>query len=125
MKTAIIILSDPKNGTEESAGRALNALSAAHDVKSKGASATILFQLAGTRRIGELSRADHPFHGLFETVKDKVAGASLVCPTVFGAGKDVERAGYYLLKDNPGTNGLPSLSRLARDSMPERHCWNS
>lgn len=115
MKAAIIILSDPENGTEESAERDFNALSAAYDFKSKGDSVAILFQGAGTRWLGELSGADHPFHGLFETVKDKVAGASLACATVFGAGKDVEQAGYHLLKDNPvpGRNGLPSLSRLA------------
>jgi hypothetical protein len=31
MKYGIVVLSDPKNGTEESAGRAFNALSAAYD----------------------------------------------------------------------------------------------
>lgn len=67
MKAAIIILFDQKNSTEESAGRAFNVLSATYDFKSKGESVTILFQGAGTRWIGELSRADHPFHGLFET----------------------------------------------------------
>ncbi len=78
MKAAIVILSDPKNGLEESAGRAFNALSAAYDFKRQGEDVTILFQGAGTRWIGELTKADHPFHALFETVKDKVAGVSSV-----------------------------------------------
>lgn len=49
MKTAIVVLSDPKNGTEESAGRAFNALSAAYDLKNHGEEVTVLFQSAGTR----------------------------------------------------------------------------
>ena len=61
MKAAIVILSDPKNGLEESAGRAFNALSAAYDFKWQGEDVTILFQGAGTRWIDELTEADHPF----------------------------------------------------------------
>lgn len=115
MKTAIVILSDPKNKTEESAGRAFNALSAAYDLKRNGDDVTILFQGAGTRWIGELNHKDHPFHKLFETVKDKVAGASNACALVFGAAESVEEAGYGLINDNPvpGTAGLPSFHKLA------------
>jgi len=36
MEAAIAILLDPKNGLEESAGRAFNALSAAYDFKQQG-----------------------------------------------------------------------------------------
>ena len=117
MKTAIVILSDPKSGTEESAGRVFNALSTAFDLKSKGEEVTILFQGAGTRWIGELTRNEHPFHKLFEAVKDKVAGVSCACAEVFGAADSVHQAGYSFLKDNsvPGTSGLPSFHKLARD----------
>lgn len=117
MKAAIVILSDPKNGTEESAGRAFNALSAAYDFKRQAEDVTILFQGAGTRWIGELTKTDHPFHRLFETVKDHVAGVSHACATVFGAKESVEKAGYELVKDNPvpETTGLPSLRNLARE----------
>lgn len=117
MKAAIVILSDPQNRTEESAGRAFNALSAAYDFKRQGEDVTILFQGAGTRWIGELTRTDHPFHALFETVKDKVAGVSCGCASVFGATESAESAGYALVKDNPvpGTPGLPSLHKLAKE----------
>jgi len=37
-----------------------------------------LFQGAGTRWIGELTKADHPAHELFEAIKDTVAD----CPVV-------------------------------------------
>jgi hypothetical protein len=114
MKTAVIILSDPKSQSEESAGRAFNALSVAYDLKRNGQDVTILFQGTGTRWIGELSRQDHPFHALFEAVKDKVAGVSCACADVFGAAESVQRAGYSTVNDNPvpGTSGLPSFFRL-------------
>ena len=117
MKTAIVVLSDPKTGTEEAAGRAFNALSAAYDLKSHGEDVAILFQGAGTRWIGELTKTDHPFHKLFETVKDKVAGVSCACAQVFGATESAQQAGYSLVKDNPvpGTTGLPSIHKLARE----------
>jgi len=115
MKTAIVILSDPKSGTEEAAGRAFNALSAAYDLKRNGQDVTILFQGAGTRWLGELTRPEHLFFKLFEAVKDKVAGASSACSLVFGATESVEKAGYSFVSDNPvpGTSGLPSLQKLA------------
>src|SRR5438132_68778 len=72
MKAAVVILSDPKNGLEESAGRAFNALSAAYDFKRQGEDVTILFQVAGTRCMDEPTKADSLFHAVFDTVKDKV-----------------------------------------------------
>ncbi len=44
MKTAIIVLSDPKNGSEESLGRVFNALATAYDYKNAGKEVSILFQ---------------------------------------------------------------------------------
>jgi len=117
MKAAIVVLSDPKAGTEDAAGRAFNALSAAYDFKRNGDEVTVLFQGAATRWIGELTKKEHAFHALFETVKDKVAGVSCACASVFGAAESAEQAGYELVKDNPvpGTTGLPSLRRLVSE----------
>ena len=117
MRTAIVVLSDPKSGSEEALGRVFNALAAAYDVKNRGGEATILFQGAGTRWIGELSKNEHPAHSLFEEVKDQVAGVSCGCADVFGATEEVEQAGFDLIKDNPvpGTSGLPSLQKLLTD----------
>ena len=116
-KTAIIILSDPKSGSEEALGRVFNALAAAYDFKHKGHSVSVLFQGTGTRWLGELSKAEHPAHDLFEEVKDTVAGASCGCAEVFGATDDVKRSGFDLIRGNPvpGTSGLPSLEKLVQE----------
>ncbi len=114
MKAAIVVLSDPKPGTEEALGRVFNALSAAYDFKQREDEVTILFHGPGTRWIGELSKEEHPAHALFGEVKDKVAGVSCGCADVFGGSEDAEKSGFDLVKDNPvpGTSGLPSLRNL-------------
>ena len=114
MKTAIVILSDPKSKSEEALGRVFNALAAAYDFKSRGDEVTILFHGTGTRWIGQLNSKEHPAHALFEEVKDKVAGVSCGCADVFGATEEAERSGFDLIKNNPvpGTSGLPSLQKL-------------
>jgi len=117
MKAAIVVLSDPKSGSEESLGRVFNALAAAHDFKQRGDEVTLQFQGAGTRWIGELGKTEHPANGLFEAVKDTVAGISCGCADVFGGAKEAESSGFELIKDNPvpGTSGLPSLQKLVTD----------
>ena len=117
MKAAIIILSDPKSGSEEALGRVFNGLATAYDLKQQGDDVTVRFQGTGARWIGELSQAEHPAHDLFEAVKDTVAGVSCGCADVFGASEEVEQSGFDLIKDNPipGTSGLASLRRLAAD----------
>ena len=87
MKAAIVILSDPKSGSEESLGRVFNALASAYDCKQKGEEVSILFQGAGTGWPAVLEKPDHPVHGLFEEIKDRVAGVSCGCSDVFGAGR--------------------------------------
>lgn len=116
MKTAIIVLSDPKNG-EDALGRVFNGLAAAYDYKQQGEDVTVLFQGAGTRWIGELNKPEHPVHELFEAVKDTVAGVSCGCAEVFGATEEIEKSGFDFIKDNavPGTAGLPSLRQLTAD----------
>lgn len=114
-KAAILVLSDPKSGSaEEALGRVFNALAAAYDFKSRGQEVTVLFNGAGTRWIGELSKEDHPAHALFEEVKDKIAGVSCGCADVFGGGEEAQQSGFELIKNNPvpGTSGLPSLAEL-------------
>jgi hypothetical protein len=117
MKIAIIVLSDPKGGSEEALGRVFNALAAAYDFKQRGDEVAVLFQGAGTRWVGELSKPGHPAHDLFRAVEDAVAGASCGCAEVFGATSEIERSGLELIRDNPvpGTSGLPSLGRLVAE----------
>jgi hypothetical protein len=114
MKTAILILSDPKAGSEEAAGRLFNALATAHDLQERKHPVTILFLGTGSRWAPLLTRNDHPFHELFASVRASVAGVSCACSEVFGARPEVEAAGHTLLADNPlpGTSGLPSIGAL-------------
>jgi hypothetical protein len=117
MKTAIIILSDPKTGSEEALGRVFNGLAAAYDFKQAGDEVSIRFQGAGTRWIGELSKKDHAAHELFEAVKDHVAGVSCGCADVFGATEEAQKSGFDLIKENPvpGTTGMASFRKLAAE----------
>ena len=113
MKFSIIILSDPKNGSEEALGRVFNGLAAAYDFKQAGDDVSVVFQGAGTRWIGELNKKDHPAHDLFEAVKDQVAGVSCGCADVFGGSEEAEKSGFDLIKNNPipGTSGLSSIRK--------------
>ena len=96
MKAAIVVFSDPKSGSEEALGRVFNALAAAYDYQQAGEDVTIQFHGTGSRWIAELTKPDHPAHGLFEAVKDKVRGVSSGCAAVFGATEEVENAGFDL-----------------------------
>lgn len=112
MKNAIIILSDPKSGSEESLGRVFNALAAAYDFKNAEEEVSIIFQGTGTRWPKALEKEDHPAHELFKAVEDKIKGVSCACADVFGA----ESSGFDLIKDNkvPKTSGLPSFYNLQK-----------
>jgi len=117
MKSAVIIMSDPKSGSEEALGRLFNGLATAYDFKHKGDEVSILFQGAGTRWAAEVTKEDHPAHQLYKAVEDKVAGVSCGCADVFGAKDDAVKSGFDLITDNavPGTSGLPSLRKLTAD----------
>lgn len=117
MKAAILVMSDPNHGQEEALGRVFNALACAYDFKQSGSEVTVLFNGTGTRWIAELSKSEHPVAGLFDAVKDVVAGVSCGCADVFGAAEEVERSGFDYLTENaiPGTRGLPSLHKLVAD----------
>ncbi len=114
MKVTIAIFSDPKNGSEEALGRVFNGLAAAYDFKQGGDDVSVVFQGAGTRWIGELTKKDHPAHDLFEAVKDQVAGVSCGCADVFGGSEEAQKSGFDLIKNNPipGTSGLTSFRTL-------------
>ena len=115
MNATIVILSDPKKGSEEALGRVFNGLAAAYDFKQAGDNVSVVFQGTGTRWIAELNQKQHPAHDLFEAVKDQVAGVSCGCADVFGASEDAEKSGLDLIKENPvpGTRGMASLRKFA------------
>jgi hypothetical protein len=112
MKTAIVILSDPKAG-EEALGRVFNALAIAQESLQSGDEVEVVFNGAGTRWPEELSKISHPAHGLYNAVRETVKGASHGCAVVFGATKGVAACGVPLLKDK-ALAGTPGISNLRR-----------
>lgn len=113
MKTAILVFSDPKAGSEESLGRVFNALATVYEYKNAGEDVAVYFQGTGTRWPEELLKTDHPAHKLFKEIEDKVVGVSCGCADVFGA----NASGFDLITDNkiPGTTGLPSLVSMQKE----------
>lgn len=118
-KTAVIILADPESGGEEAVGRMFNGLVTAYDAKARGDDITVLFQGAGTRWASLITAPDHPANGLYEAVKDKIAGVSCGCADVFGARAAAEDNGFALVSECavPGTTGLPSIARLLSEGF--------
>ena len=116
-KVAVVILSDPKNGSEEALGRLFNGLAAAYDFKANGDDVVTVFQGAGTRWLEIVTQAGHPATELFGAVQETVAGASCGCADVFGASESVQKSGFDLIKDNPipGTTGLTSLRNYVEE----------
>lgn len=112
-KTLIVVLSDPKAGTEEALGRVFNALAMAYDLDQRGRPVALVFQGTATRWIAELRKKSHPAQPLFAAVAHKIEGVCGGCADLFGATADVEGARLPLLRDVkiPGTGGLTSLAR--------------
>src|ERR1051325_11708789 len=98
MKTAIIILSDPKNGSEEALGRVFNALALASECQQKGDEVAVVFNGAGTRWPAELTKLSHPANGLYNSVRNVMQGVSCGCADVFGATQSVKSCGVPMVK---------------------------
>lgn len=96
VKVAVVVLAD--TGTPEGFGRVVNALITAKEFRASGDEAAVVFDGAGMKWIGELA-ADHRYHGLFEEVRDSIAGACSYCASAFGVRQAVEEAGVKLLED--------------------------
>ena len=112
-KTAVVVLSDPKSGSEEALGRLFNALFVAYEIKEQGQEVALIFQGAGVRWVSEIAQPDHPAHGLYTAVKDTVAGVCGGCADVFGATDGAKATGLRLIREKviPGTAGILDLSR--------------
>ena len=119
MKTAIIILSDPKAG-EEALGRVFNALAVAQESQQAGDEVEVVFNGTGTRWPEELSKISPPANALYHAVRETVKGASCGCAAVCGATKGVEACGVPLLKDKAlaGTPGISNLRRYLAEGWP-------
>jgi hypothetical protein len=120
MKTVIVMMSDPKSGSEEALGRVFNGLALASECKQKGDEVAVVFNGTGTRWPAELAKLSHPANTLYNSVHDVVQGVSRGCSEVFGGKESVESCGVPLKQDHAlaGTAGLLSLRRYIADG------WN-
>lgn len=114
-KKAIVLLSDPKQGTEESIGRLFNALGTAWEYKQAGKEVKIIFQGTGTRWPEVLENENHPAYKLYNELTDVIEGASAACSQVWGA----KPKGLDLIKNNPlpGTIGSSSFLKLEEEGF--------
>ena len=114
MKNALVILSDPRSGSEESVTRLVNALAFADECKRFGDELAIVFAGTGTRWPAELAQLAHPAHAFYQGVREHVVGASRACAMRNQAVEGLAAAGVPLLADNalPGTAGAASIRGL-------------
>lgn len=116
-KTAIVIFSDPKAGSEEALGRLFNAMFVAYELKEKKQEVALIFQGTGVRWASEVIKPGHPANALFKAVEDTVVGVCGGCADVFGATDDVKESGLALVNEKaiPGTSGIIDLSKYLDD----------
>ncbi|MGY5351205.1 DsrE family protein [Wenyingzhuangia sp. IMCC45533] len=114
-KKAIVLLSDPKSGSEESIGRLFNALGTAWEYKNAGQEVKFIFQGTATRWPEILENEKHPAHKLYKELADVIEGASAACAQVWGANP----SGLDLIKNNtlPGTVGSSSFLKLEEEGF--------
>ena len=112
-KTAIVLFSDPKAGSEDALGRLFNALFLTLELKDKGQDVALIFQGAGTRWPAEITKPAHPAHALYHAVADKVAGVCGSCADVFGATEAAKVTGLKLVREReiPGVGSILDLTR--------------
>jgi len=108
-KVVVLVLADTE--TKGDLGRVVNALQTAKEFKNAGDEVRLVFDGAGTRWIGELGSAEHKYHALFESVKDR-AGACSYCAGAFGVKAAVEQHAVALLEE---FEGHPSLRRAVSE----------
>ncbi len=106
-KVAVVVLADTESHGD--LGRLVNALEAVKDFKEAKDDVQLIFDGAGTKWIGELSKPANKVHGLFESVKDRVTGACSYCAEAFGVKGDVRVCGISLLGEY---DGHPSFKKL-------------
>jgi hypothetical protein len=106
-KVAIVVLADTE--THEGLGRVVNALEAVKEFKEGHDDVQLIFDGAGPKWIPELEKPDHRAHGLYVTVKDRIAGACDFCAGAFGVKEKVVACGVKLTGEY---DGHPSFRKL-------------
>jgi len=111
-KVAIVILANAES--LEGMGRVANALVLAKELKESGATSRVIFDGAGSQWIGVLSNTEHPLHGLFGAVRDRITGACGYCTHAFRQDAQVSAAEVSLLDE---FDGHPSIAKLVREGF--------
>jgi hypothetical protein len=96
-KGAIVVLADTES--REGLGRLVNALTTAKEFAESGDEVSIVFDGAGTKWIPALEAEEHKYHGLYASVRDRIAGACDYCAGAYGVKAEVEAAGVTLLDE--------------------------
>lgn len=111
-KTAIIVYSDPKSGSDESLGRLFNSLFLAYELQEKRQEVALIFQGAGSRWPSVLAEASHPAHALYKSIEGAIAGVCGGCADLFGATEDTRKTGLKLNYEKaiPGGPGILDVS---------------
>eukprot|EP00914_Ancora_sagittata_P003409 GHVO01007089.1.p1 GENE.GHVO01007089.1~~GHVO01007089.1.p1 ORF type:complete len:119 (-),score=7.78 GHVO01007089.1:72-428(-) len=97
VKAAVFVFADTE--TNEGLGRVVNAMVTVRELKQAGDEVRLYFDGTGTRWPDVLSRKDHIAHQLYESVKDKVAGACLFCANAFGTKGSVQNCNVKLVDE--------------------------
>lgn len=109
-KAAILVLADTESHAD--LGRVVNALVATKEFKDAGDDVRLIFDGAGTRWPGVLSKPEHKAHKRYEAVREVVAGACGFCAHAFHATDQVHEADVKLLDEY---EGHPSIKTLVDD----------
>lgn len=107
LKVAVLVLADTE--TLGDLGRIVNALETVKECREAGDDVVMVLDGAATRWIPTLEAADHPYHELYQTVKDRISGACAYCANAFEVTAAVQDAGIPLLDeydDHPSIRGL-------------------
>ncbi len=107
IKVAIVVLADTE--THEDTARVHNALLAAKEFKDAKDEFKLIFDGAGTKWIKELSRPDHMFYELFDSLKGR---STVVCSFCAGAFGIKEHAMESRISLSEEYEGHPSFREL-------------
>lgn len=109
-KISVVLLA----GTEAHSdlARVLNALALTKEAMEAGDEVELVFDGAAVAWIPTLDDPEHKLHGVFNAVKDRIAGACEFCAGAFDVKNEVRDAGIRFLSEY---EGHPSLRRRVAD----------
>jgi hypothetical protein len=105
-KMTVVLLADA--GSAEAMGRAANAFELVKEAKQEQDDVELILDGAATRWARELANPDHKMRGLFDAVRDKIAGVCEFCAGAYGVKEAVRAAGLPLIGE---FDGHPSLAK--------------